>query len=191
MSGPVLAAALAIEAWALRRGAPDATVVRVGMGPKRATRALAKLLERAPTAIGVGGVCGAIDPSLVPGDIVVAEALLGPGGERIELDPAPLLAALSKHGIEARAGAIVGSPKLFGGPGRAAHAARGACAVDMESFWLAPARERCAFAVLRVVSDGPGHELTSPTILRDGARAIRNLRRAAPALAAWAREAAR
>jgi 4-hydroxy-3-methylbut-2-en-1-yl diphosphate reductase len=60
----------------------------------------------------------------------------------------------------------------------------------MESFWLAPLANECAFAVLRVVSDGPGHELLRPGVVVHGARALRRLRAAAPALAEWAAAAA-
>ena len=191
MAGAILAAPLAIEAWALRGGARDADVLRIGMGPRRAARALETLRARRPTAVAVAGVCGALDASLVPGDVLVAEALLGPDGERIALDAAPLLAALARHGIEARAGAIACVERLFGGPSRASLAARGACAVEMESFWLAPLARTCPFAVLRVVSDGPGHELLRPAILWNGVRALRRLRSAAPALRAWAAAAAK
>jgi 4-hydroxy-3-methylbut-2-enyl diphosphate reductase len=190
VGGPLLAAPLAFEAWALRRGAPHAEVVRIGMGPRKTLRSLERLRERKPGAVAVGGVCGAIDASLVPGDVVVADALLGPDGARIALDAAPLVAALARHGIEARAGAVACVAKLFGGPSRASLAALGACAVEMESFWLAPLANECAFAVLRVVSDGPGHELLRPGVVVHGARALRRLRAAAPALAEWAAAAA-
>jgi 4-hydroxy-3-methylbut-2-enyl diphosphate reductase len=186
VAAPILAAPLAIEAWALRGGAPGAEIVRVGMGRRRALRALATLRERDAAPIALAGVCGAIDATLVPGDVLVADTLLGPEGERIALDPEPLLAALARHGIAAQRGAIAGVERLFGGPGRAALAARGARAVDMESFWLAPLAARGPFAVLRVVSDGPGHELLRPAILWKGARALRRLRGAAPALVDWA-----
>jgi hypothetical protein len=43
-----------------------------------------------------------------------------------------------------------------------------------------------AGGVLRVVSDGPGHELFRPSILVNGFRALRALRAAAPALITWA-----
>ena len=190
VGGALLAAPLAIEAWALRRGAPEAEVVRIGMGPRRTLRALDRLRARRPAAVAVAGVCGAIDPSLVPGDVLVADALLGPGGERVALASAALVAALARHGIDARTGAVASVERLFGGPSRASLAERGACAVEMESFWLAPLARDCAFAVLRVVSDGPGHELLRPGIVRNGVRALRRLRATAPALAEWAAEAA-
>jgi 4-hydroxy-3-methylbut-2-en-1-yl diphosphate reductase len=182
----VVAAPLSFEAWAVRGGAPEAYVIHIGMGPEKAARSVARLTAAGARAIAVAGVCGAVDPSLVPGDVLVADALLGPDGERIALDAAPLAAALARRGVPARVGAIAGARKLFGGPSRASLAARRACAVDVESFWVAPVAAHAAFAVLRVVSDGPQHELLRPSILWSGWRALRRLRAAAPALVDWA-----
>jgi 4-hydroxy-3-methylbut-2-enyl diphosphate reductase len=55
----------------------------------------------------------------------------------------------------------------------------------METVWIAAAAGDRPFAVLRVVSDGPGHELFRPSIFRDGTKALRQLRDAAPALSRW------
>jgi len=52
--------------------------------------------------------------------------------------------------------------------------------------WLASLADSHRFAVLRVVSDGPGHELFSARVFAHGIRALRALRAAAPALATWA-----
>jgi 4-hydroxy-3-methylbut-2-enyl diphosphate reductase len=58
----------------------------------------------------------------------------------------------------------------------------------MESVWLAPAAAGRPFAVLRVVLDTPERELSRPlATLTGGLAAWRALRRAAPALALWAR----
>jgi 4-hydroxy-3-methylbut-2-enyl diphosphate reductase len=157
------------------------------MGPLRAqaaTRALAS--EPAPRALAVAGVCGALDPRLVPGDVVVASELRGNGVPIVLESAKPLARALEARGISVHVGAIVCLERLADGRDRAALASAGAIAVDMESAWLAPLRARSAFAVLRVVSDGPGHELFRPSILVNGFRALRALRAAAPALITWA-----
>jgi 4-hydroxy-3-methylbut-2-en-1-yl diphosphate reductase len=65
--------------------------------------------------------------------------------------------------------------------------ALGARVVDMESPWLAEGAGARPLAVLRVVSDGPGHELLSFGLVRNGITALRQLRAAAPALGRWAR----
>jgi 4-hydroxy-3-methylbut-2-enyl diphosphate reductase len=59
----------------------------------------------------------------------------------------------------------------------------------MESGWLAEAAHDQPFAVLRVVADSGGRSVYHPRTLVDGARALATLRRAAPALEAWARAA--
>ncbi len=67
-------------------------------------------------------------------------------------------------------------------------AGEGALAVDMESAWLARAAGERPFAVLRVVLDAPAREIHRPlATLAGGLAAWRALRRAAPALALWAR----
>jgi 4-hydroxy-3-methylbut-2-enyl diphosphate reductase len=121
----------------------------------------------------------------MPGDVVVASELRGSGAP-IALDCAkPLARALEARGISVHVGPILCLERLADGRDRAA-LATGAIAVDMESAWLAPLRTRSSFAVLRVVSDGPGHELFRPAIFIQGIRALRALRAAAPALITWA-----
>jgi len=182
----VAVAPLWIEARALRPALPGVRIVRAGMGPARAqaaARALAS--EPAPCALAVAGVCGALDPRLVPGDVVVASELRG-NGAPVALDSAkPLARALEARGIRVHVGPIVSLARPAEGAKRAELAATGALAADMESAWLAPLAARSAFAVLRVVSDGPGHELFSPSIVLNGIRALRALRAAAPALITW------
>ena len=74
------------------------------------------------------------------------------------------------------------------GAERFALAGEGVLAVDMESAWLAPAATGRPFAVLRVVLDTPAREIYRPlATLAGGLTAWRALRRAAPALALWAR----
>jgi 4-hydroxy-3-methylbut-2-enyl diphosphate reductase len=187
----VVAAALRIEAAALRRGDASLRVVRTGMGFRRAQRAARRLLDDPAHALAVAGVCGSLVADLVPGDVLVPDALLAPDGRvACRLDPEPLRDALAAQGIASHTGALIGSERLvLGGPERAQQIASGARCVDMESTWLAAAAGERPFAVLRVVSDGPGHELWRPSILWDGARALARLRDAAPALARWGESA--
>jgi 4-hydroxy-3-methylbut-2-enyl diphosphate reductase len=185
----LVAAPLTVEALALRRGAPGVRVVRTGMGPRRSTRAAARLATEPADGFAVAGVCGALDPSFEPGDLVVASALVGPAGERVELTSAGLAAALTHAGLRTHVGSIACVARLADGQPRAELARRtGACAVDMESFWLAPAAAGRPFVVLRAVSDGPRHEFWRPAIVTQGIAALRSLRKAAPILVAWAAE---
>ena len=185
----VVAAPLRVEVLALRRGAAGLRVVRTGMGPARARRAARTLAADTAAALAIAGVCGALDASLAPGDVFVADALLAPDGSLVRrVDAAPLCAALASRGIEAHVGSLIGVERLVRGYDRAALLAHGARAVDMESAWLAEGAGDRPLAVLRVVSDGPGHELWSPGIVKNGLVALRALRDAAPALADWARD---
>jgi 4-hydroxy-3-methylbut-2-enyl diphosphate reductase len=188
----VVAAPLAFEARALRRGDASLRVLRTGMGPARARAAARRLGADPARAVAIGGVCGSLEESLVPGDVFVADALLAPDGGVVQrLDAAPLVAALAARGIPAQSGALIGVERLARGYDRAELRALGARAVDMESAWLASGAQGRPLAVLRVVSDGPGHELWSPAIVRNGIAALRRLRQAAPALADWAENVSR
>lgn len=191
----VVAAALRLEAGVLRAALPGARVVRTGMGPARASAAAARWASGAPgAALAVAGLCAGLDPRLRPGDVVVASEVRGPDGAIPCRSAGPLLAALTRRGLRAHAGPLLSVDHLVRGDQRARLHAGGAIAADMESAFLAAAglarprdRERATpFAVLRVVVDAPGRELGRAGIVVDGLRALRALRRAAPALSDWA-----
>jgi 4-hydroxy-3-methylbut-2-enyl diphosphate reductase len=186
-AGLLVVTPLRLERAAVRRGVPDACVVRCGMGAERAG-AMAPALARVPAgAVAVAGFCGAVTAGLRPGDVVVADEVRGPEGV-IACASAPLVAALGTLGIRrVRVGPVACADRLVRGAARSAPARDGALAADMESAWLAPAAAGRPFAVLRVVLDTPERELHRPLATLAGAvSAWRALRRAAPALAAWA-----
>ncbi|HLI56834.1 MAG TPA: 1-hydroxy-2-methyl-2-butenyl 4-diphosphate reductase, partial [Actinomycetota bacterium] len=166
-AGLLVLTALGIEARAVRPALGGAEIVEVGMGPARAGRGARQALERAsgahrgPVALAVAGFCGALDPSLAPGSVVVASEVrcLGPEAPPVIACPsAPLIAAgLRAMGIDAAAGAVLSVDHVAGRAERAELRARpeaaGALAVDMESAWMLAAAlpEQCPVAVLRVV----------------------------------------
>jgi len=184
----VVFAPLAVEVIALRAGARELHIERTGMGPKRARAAVRRHDPASAPALAVAGVCGAIDPALAPGDVFVPAELRTRDGQTWAADAAGLAAALRARGIASHTGVLIGCDHLLRRGERPELLASGVRAVDMESPWLAEAAAGRPFAVLRVVSDGPGAELWSPGILRNGWRALAMLRRAAPALVDWARE---
>ena len=116
-----------------------------------------------------------------------AAELRGAGAVRVLESAKPLARAVESLGLRAHLGPILSVDRLAGAEERdALAAASGAVAVDMESAWLGALADTKPFAVLRVVSDGPGNELFGPRILVNGLRALRALRAASPALELWA-----
>ena len=181
-------APLRIERAAVRRGLPEALVLRSGMGAARA-RSTALVAARIPAdAVAVAGFCGAVAGGLHAGDVVVASEVRGPTGVT-GCASGPLVAALAALGIErVRVGPVASVDHLVRGAERGLLAGEGALAVDMESAWLAPAAAGRPFAVLRVVLDTPAREIYRPlATLAGGFVAWQALRRAVPALAVWAR----
>ncbi|TMA31279.1 MAG: 1-hydroxy-2-methyl-2-butenyl 4-diphosphate reductase [Deltaproteobacteria bacterium] len=183
----VVFAALAVEAIALRCGARELQIERVGMGPHRARAAAERHDPTCARALAVAGVCGALDPALVPGDVFVPDELRTDDGRAFTADAAGLSEALRARGIASHSGVLVGADHILRPGEHSGLFASGARCVDMESPWLAAAAAGRPFAVMRVVSDGPGASVFRPSILRDGWIALAALRRAAPALPDWAR----
>jgi 4-hydroxy-3-methylbut-2-enyl diphosphate reductase len=181
-------APLALEARAVRAGAPWARVQRIGMGPSRARRAASLTHERAHRAVIIAGFCGALDPDLRPGDIVLASELRGPTGTTLCPDPVILGGHLRRHGFNVRVGPVASTQRLVVRERRRALQRTGALAVDMESAWLAPEARAQPLVTLRVVLDTHRNELHRPLRTAAGAaRAYRALRGVSALVADWAR----
>jgi len=192
--GLLILAPLSVEAKAVRAGAPWAEVQRIGMGPRRAARSAQVVgwdgAHRAPSqwaAILIAGFCGALDPELEPGDVVLASEVRGPTGTSTCADPAILAGVLRRGGMRVHVGPIASSQRLVLRERRRTLQRTGAIAVDMESAWLAPAAQGKPLVVLRVVLDTERHELLRParTVL-GAATAYRALRRACALVGEWA-----
>lgn len=105
------------------------------------------------------GIAGGLDPSLVPGDVVIATAIVSEAGRR-ETDSGcrdALVAALSRGGVKVSAADLAGVDAAIMSVEAKAdlHARTGAAAVDMESHVAAEfaARHGLPFAAIRVVCD--------------------------------------
>jgi 4-hydroxy-3-methylbut-2-enyl diphosphate reductase len=180
----LIVAPLRSEARALRRGAPGVRVVRTGMGSERSRRAVPRLRSDPAERVVVAGFCGALEATLVPGQVVVASELRGRARQLLEVPPG-LVEALEREGLDVRVAPLASVPRVVRGGDRLALRASGAQAVDMESVWLAACAVGRPFAVVRVVLDGPRHELLRPAFARNLSRAARSLRSVAHALDLW------
>ncbi|MCW2539832.1 MAG: hydroxymethylbutenyl pyrophosphate reductase [Frankiales bacterium] len=196
MSGEHLVlTALRSEYAALSGQLCDAQLLRTGMGPRRSEAALPVITEAMPRSVLVAGVGGGLDPSVAPGDVVVATEVRDADGT-VPLPSAQLLASLiADAGFVVRTGAVYTAPGIVDGPGRDELAGTGALAVDTESAILIrharsllyAGRGAPALAVVRVVVDTAAKPLRRATTIANGFTALRTLRKLAPVLDAWSR----
>lgn len=118
----------------------------------------ADLGER-PTALLSFGLCGALDPHLRIGDLVLGETVTGQNGS-FRADPAWTAQLAASSPRAKRTGIAAGSEIVASQAAKSAlRAATGAGAADMESHLVAEAAARLGipFAVLRSVSDRADH----------------------------------
>jgi 4-hydroxy-3-methylbut-2-enyl diphosphate reductase len=158
------------------------------MGPRRSARA-AELARAEPgTPVLIAGFCGALDPELEPGDVILPTELRGPTGTTVCDDTTILAGALRRAGFGVRQGPIASSQRIVMGGRRRALARSGALAVDMESAWLASTVGGQPLVTLRVVMDTSRHELYRPVrTLSAFAKAYRTLSQACELIEDWAR----
>ncbi|MFG2193742.1 1-hydroxy-2-methyl-2-butenyl 4-diphosphate reductase [Streptomyces sp. NPDC048639] len=199
----LIACALGIERFALRSGdhsgAPGpVTVLRTGMGPQAAERAMADALgppSAAGAAVIATGFCAGLAPGMHPGDVVVADETRDRYGNTACTGPGILARALAeivahRPGRTVHTGPLTGSDHVVRGAERAELAAGGAIAVDMESAVTLRSAVQAGprpVAAVRVVVDAPEHELVRIGTLRGGISAFRVLRAILPAFFEWHR----
>ena len=159
----MIVAPLRLEAWAVRGR-------RVGMG--------ARELPPGEGPVVIAGLCGALDPSLRPGDLVVAAEVRGDG------EPVPCDTALAEA-LGARVGPIVSIDRIAGREEKDALRKTGALAVDMESYRLALSAGDRPVAVVRAVVDRADRRLLDPRTISAGIEGLLALRRAAARLSQW------
>ncbi|MGX2993541.1 phosphorylase family protein [Streptomyces sp. JNUCC 64] len=177
---------------------PRPTVLRTGMGPRAAARAVGRALARPElrdAAVLATGFCAGLVPGMRPGDLVVAEETRDAlGGVRCA-GTASLAEALTRAlpGRTVHTGPLTGSDHVVRGAERAALRATGAVAVDMESAVTlrtavgGGAGSARPVAAVRVVVDAPDHELLRIGTLRGGISAFRVLRAVLPVFREWHR----
>ncbi|MCX4671674.1 1-hydroxy-2-methyl-2-butenyl 4-diphosphate reductase [Streptomyces sp. NBC_01381] len=196
----LIACALGIERLALRTGERGGahgrvTVLRTGMGPKNAERAVTGALGKESlhdAAVVATGFCAGLAPGMYPGDLVVAEETRSAHGRTpcvgTELLVKELVRALP--GRTVHTGPLIGSDHVVRGHERADLLTTGAIAVDMESAATLHSAVRAGqrpVAAVRVVVDTPQHELVRIGTVRGGISAFRVLRAVLPAFFEWHR----
>ncbi|MFI5618893.1 1-hydroxy-2-methyl-2-butenyl 4-diphosphate reductase [Streptomyces sp. NPDC051567] len=205
----LVACALRIEQAALRSGGrgargaapPGYAVLRTGMGPRAAERALGRALAEPGlrrAAVLATGFCAGLVPGMNPGDLVVAAQTRDPRST-VTCAGTDLLAEALARAVPGRTvhtGVLTGTDHVVRGQERAHLRATGAIAVDMESaatLWTATRAGRDGtgrarpVAAVRVVVDAPEHELVRIGTVRGGISAFRVLRAVLPAFYDWHR----
>ena len=165
------------------------TIQSTGMGGPSAAIVIAELAELGARTLVRVGTCGALQPSLGLGDLlVVTEALAADGtsralggADRVAADPDLLARLLAAAGRDAASGPVVSSDLFYDSPEGAEDAwrAQGAQAVEMETatlFALAARRGLRAGSAL-LVSDVvlPRRERLDTDALHDGERRLGEL----------------
>ena len=191
--GLLILTPLPVERLALGAAAavPGVRVMQTGMGPERARRAVEIARDVDAGAVAIVGFCGALEPNLKPGDLVVATEVRTAYGPSLPCSSAPLVATLRRLGVDrVHAGPIVSVGHIARDHERMELRATGALAVDMESAWLAEAARGRPLAVLRAVVDTPQRELRRVwSTAVGGIAAYRKLRKATLAVLSWRRAA--
>lgn len=161
------------------------TIQSTGMGGPSAAIVLEELLTLgAQRAIRVG-TCGALDRTLVLGDLVVArEAICADGasralagGERVAADPT-LTDALAQTAPAARVGAVVSVDLFYERDGARSNVHSDALAVEMEAATLlaigatAHVPVGCVLAVTDTFADDGARTRIEPHVLHDAAERL-------------------
>jgi len=139
--------------------APGSPVLCSGADAGRARAAAERLRDQGVAGLVSFGLAGGLVTDLLPGDLLLPDAVVLPAGGRLGTDDAwraRLAATLEQAGLAPRVMPIAGSAQVVASPAaKAALTRSGAIAVDMESHAVAAvaAQAQMPFLVLRVVAD--------------------------------------
>jgi len=134
-------------------------IVCAGPGPARAASAAKALIDGGCTGLLSFGLAGGLAPGLGPGQIIVANTVIGEAGKTYQADIpwGQKLHALLKGHMSVRSGAIAGSVRAVATAveKQALFDATGALAVDMESHAVAAIAEETElpFLAVRCIAD--------------------------------------
>ena len=155
---PVLAVTGLAKEARLAAG-PGVRAVGAGGNPDRLRALLAQRCDPGCRAVMSFGIAGGLDPDLVPGDVLVASAIVTPGQRHAadSLIAEAMLRALEGSGLRVRSATLAGvdAAVLTVAHKAALRRATGCAGVDMESHVAAAFAERhgLPFAALRIVCD--------------------------------------
>jgi hopanoid-associated phosphorylase len=156
----VIGVVTGLRAEARCLGGLDLAVACSGGRPARARAEAERLVAEGAAGLVSFGLAGGLSPALASGDLVLAGAVVVPGGGRLATDPvwrSRLSALIATASAAPRQAAVAGSDRLLATivAKRALFEATGALAVDMESHAVAEAaqREGLPFVVLRAIAD--------------------------------------
>ncbi|MGE4544841.1 MAG: hypothetical protein AB7D06_12110 [Pedobacter sp.] len=131
--------------------------VRCGMGPEKAARAAALLIEQGVTHLGIAGVSGGLDPDLGSGQLVLASEVVDEDGKSWPVDPSFQRTLTACFGREIRSGSILttAEPLLNVAQKKLWFERTKALAVDMESAAVAQMASAAGlpFFALRAICD--------------------------------------
>lgn len=139
---------------------PDPLIACAGAHSGRAQAAAEALLAAGAGALVSYGIAGGLDPALRPGDMVLPESVLLPGGRVVPVHGAwrdDLLVLARGQSPAASGGTLQGSERVVAAvtEKQALFAASGAVAVDMESHAVGRVAQAAGvpFLVIRAVVD--------------------------------------
>jgi len=142
-------------------------VVSTGGDPDATEREVEAMIREGAEKLVSFGIAGALDPSLKPGDLILASAVHLPDGHRQATDQ-KWLVHISHRLPQARIADVAGSSTIVATAEEKAtlHRDSGAVCVDQESHWVAQIADanRVPFIVVRAIADRAGDSLP-PAVL--------------------------
>jgi adenosylhomocysteine nucleosidase len=181
---PPILVVTGLAAEARLAAGPGVTTVLAGGNPTRLRSLLGARVKPECSAVVSVGIAGGLDPSLSPGDVIVATGVAAPDRRHVASASIArrLAARLSDHPKRVIMADIAGADHavLLPSDKRGLHKATGALTVDMESHVAAAfaAQHGLPFAAVRVVCD-PAHralpELIATALRPDGEVSLANV----------------
>ncbi len=130
-----------------------------GMGAERARNAATQLIDRGASALVSWGVAAALDETLIPGSLVLPQAVLSAAGKRLSVHRRwhTALCSMLSRTLDINTGILIETPEILtdAPQKRELSLTHGAIASDMETVSTAETATRAgvAFIAIRAISD--------------------------------------